>query len=109
MGVADLIQKFQFVVDSNGEKQSVLIDYAVWEELLNLLEDLEDSEEIGRLREAAEESIPWDQAKVELLSDDKFEALADQLADDFMNYVGPDCRPLSDYAVSREGLYEKHL
>ena len=57
MGVADLIQKFQFVVDAKGEKQSVLIDYAVWEELLNLLEDLEDSEEIrssarrgGRIR-----------------------------------------------------------
>lgn len=109
MGVADLIQKFQFVVDSNGEKQSVLIDYAVWEELLNLLEDLEDSEEIGRLRDATEESIPWEQAKVELLSDDKFEALADQLADVFMDYVDPDCRPLSDYAVSREGLYEDHL
>jgi len=43
------------------------------------------------------------------LSDDKFEALADQLADDFMDYVGPDYRPLSDYAVSREGLYEDHL
>ena len=109
MGVADLIQKFQFVVDSNGEKQSVLIDYAVWEELLNLLEDLEDSEEIGRLRDAAEEFVPWEQAKVEPLSDDKFEALADQLADDFMDYVGPDCPPLSDYAVSREGLYEDHL
>ena len=109
MGVADLIQKFQFVVDANGEKQSVLIDYAVWEELLNLLEDLEDSEEIDRLRDAGEESIPWEQAKVELLSDEKFEALADQLADDFMNYVGLDRRPLSDYAVSREGLYEGHL
>ena len=24
MGVADLMQKFQFVVDSNGEKQAVL-------------------------------------------------------------------------------------
>ena len=66
MGVADLIQKFQFVVDSNGEKQSVLIDYAVWEELLNLLEDLEDSEEISRLRDAGEEFVPWEQAKVEL-------------------------------------------
>ena len=70
MGVADLIQKFQFVVDSNGEKQSVLIDYAVWEELLNLLEDLEDSEEIGRLRAAAEESIPWEQAKVEMIANE---------------------------------------
>lgn len=109
MGVADLMQKFQFVVDSNGEKQAVLLDYAVWEALLNLLEDLEDSEEIGRLRDAAEESIPWEQAKVELLSDDKFEALADQLADDFMDCVDPDCPPLSDHAVSRKGLYEDHL
>jgi antitoxin ParD1/3/4 len=43
------------------------------------------------------------------LSDDEFEALADQLADEFMVSVGPDCLPLSDYAVSREGLYEGHL
>ena len=109
MGVADLIQKFQFVVDSNGEKQSVLIDYAVWEELLSLLEGLEDSEEIGRLRDAAEEFVPWEQAKVEPLSDNKFEALADQLADVFMDYVDPNCPPLSDYGVSRKGLYEDHL
>ena len=43
------------------------------------------------------------------LSDDEFEALADQLADEFMVSVGPDCPPLSDYAMSREGLYEGHL
>ena len=43
------------------------------------------------------------------LSDDKFEALADALADQFMEYVDPDCPPLSGYAVSREGLYEDHL
>ena len=43
------------------------------------------------------------------LSDDEFEALADQLADEFMVSVGLDCPPLSDYAVSREGLYEGHL
>ncbi len=53
--------------------------------------------------------VRWELTKVEPLSDDKFEALADQLADDFMDYVGPDYRPLSDYAVSREGLYEDHL
>lgn len=40
------------------------------------------------------------------LSDDKFEALADALADEFIKYVDPDCPPLSDYEVSREGLYE---
>ena len=43
------------------------------------------------------------------LSDDKFEALADALSDKFMEYAGPDCPPLSSYAVSREGLYEDHL
>jgi antitoxin ParD1/3/4 len=43
------------------------------------------------------------------LSDAEFELLADQLADEFMEYVGPDLPPLSDYAVSREGLYEDHL
>ena len=43
------------------------------------------------------------------LSNDAFEILADQLADEFMAYVGPECPPLSDYAVSREGLYEDHL
>jgi antitoxin ParD1/3/4 len=43
------------------------------------------------------------------LSDEEFEVLADQLADEFMEYVGPDCPPLSDHAVSREGLYEGHL
>ena len=53
--------------------------------------------------------VPWEQAKAESLSDDKFEALAGQLADDFMDYISPDCPPLSDYAVSREGLYEDHL
>ena len=43
------------------------------------------------------------------LSNDAFEILADQLADEFMAYVGPECPPLSDDAVSREGLYEDHL
>jgi antitoxin ParD1/3/4 len=43
------------------------------------------------------------------LADEEFEVLADQLADEVMEYVGPDCPPLSDHAVSREGLYEGHL
>ncbi len=42
-------------------------------------------------------------------SDDEFDRLADQLADEFAECVGPDCPPLSDYATSREGLYEDHL
>lgn len=42
-------------------------------------------------------------------SQDDFELFADQLADEFMAYVPPDATPLSDDAVSRQGLYEEHL
>lgn len=42
------------------------------------------------------------------LSLEEFEALADELADKFMELVGPDFSPLSNYAVSREGIYEDH-
>ena len=37
-----------------------------------------------------------------------FEAIADKLAEDFKAYVGQDIPQLSDYAVSREGIYEEH-
>ena len=43
------------------------------------------------------------------LCDEEFDALADQLANEFMACVGPDCPPLSDCTISREGLYEDHL
>ncbi len=35
--------------------------------------------------------------------------LADELSDKFMEFAGPDCPPLSDYAVSREGIYEDDI
>lgn len=66
MGVIELLQKAQFVVDSHGNKRAVLLDYASWEELLTVLEDVEDAEEIRQLREAGEEVIPWEQAKADL-------------------------------------------
>ena len=34
------------------------------------------------------------------------EALADELADKFMEFAGPDAPPLPNHAVSREGIYE---
>ena len=39
---------------------------------------------------------------------EEFEALLDKLADLSEKYIDPDCPPLSDYAVSREGVYEGH-
>ncbi len=66
MSIYELLQRSQFVVDASGKKKSVVLDYAVWEDLLVLLEDLEDAEEIRRLREMMEERIPWNVAKAEL-------------------------------------------
>lgn len=66
MPVFDIVDKAQFVVDARGNRQAVLIDYRLWEELLTFLEDREDMEEIRRLRESEEEAIPWEQAKAEL-------------------------------------------
>jgi len=68
MSVTEVLQQAQFLVDSEGNKKAVVFDYSLWQELLTLLEDLEDGEEIRRLREAgeAEEALPWEQAKEEL-------------------------------------------
>ncbi|MDM8526016.1 hypothetical protein QUF80_21800 [Desulfococcaceae bacterium HSG8] len=43
------------------------------------------------------------------LSDEEFEALSDQLADELLAYGDPDRYPLSDDAVSREGFYDIRL
>ena len=72
MNVADILEEAQFIVDADGKKKSVLLDYTAWEELLTLLEDLEDSEEIRYLRDTGEEVISWEQAKVELRADHSF-------------------------------------
>jgi hypothetical protein len=66
MGVTELMQTAQFLVDTAGNKKAIVLDYAIWENLLVLLEDLEDAEEIRRLRESGEETILWEQAKAEL-------------------------------------------
>lgn len=42
------------------------------------------------------------------LNDNEFEAVADQLADEFAACIGSNVPLLSDYAVSREGIYEDH-
>jgi hypothetical protein len=38
----------------------------------------------------------------------EFEAGADQLAEDLARFLGTQASPLSDYAVSRAGIYEDH-
>ncbi len=69
MQVSELIQKAQVVVDCDGNKKAVQLDYATWEDLLDLLEDIEDIREIDRVRDANEEYVPWEQAVAELRAD----------------------------------------
>ncbi|MCC7448584.1 MAG: hypothetical protein IT324_14285 [Anaerolineae bacterium] len=66
MTADELIQTAQFLVDAEGNKKAIVVDYALWEELLTLLEDLEDAEENRQMRESGEEAIPWEQAQAEL-------------------------------------------
>ena len=42
------------------------------------------------------------------LSAEERKALLAELAAKFTEFVGPDFPPLSDYATSREGIYEGH-
>ncbi len=66
MGVVkEILEAAEFVVDSQGQKRAVLLDYSLWEELLTILEDIEDAEEIRHLREMEEEAIPWEKALVD--------------------------------------------
>lgn len=63
MSVAEKLQTAKFVVDAEGKKTAAVLDYALWEELLEVLEDIDDAEEISRLREEGEEAISWEEAK----------------------------------------------
>ncbi len=47
-------------------------------------------------------------AKDKTSNDEEFEKLADELADYFEKNLPADFNPLSDYAMSREGIYEDH-
>lgn len=58
-----------------------------------------------RIEEIALEKLGKDKS----LSVDEFERLADELADYVEAHMPPDAKPLSDYAMSREGIYEDHL
>ncbi len=69
MQVNELVRKAQTVVDCDGNKKAVQIDYATWEDLLELLEDIEDMEEMDRIRESGTEYVPWEQAIAELRAD----------------------------------------
>ena len=69
MSVAEKLQGVRFVVDAEGNRAAAIIDYALWEEFLEVLEDAEDAEEIRRLREDDETPLDWEEAKMQLRAD----------------------------------------
>jgi hypothetical protein len=53
-----LLASVQYVVDGSGTRKSVLLDCAVWEDILTMLEDSEDAEEMRRARNEDDETVP---------------------------------------------------
>ncbi|GAK52136.1 hypothetical protein U14_03387 [Candidatus Moduliflexus flocculans] len=64
--MVNIAERTQFVVNAKGQKTAVVLDYALWEELMTILEDVEDAEELRQLQAADLEMVPWEQAKREL-------------------------------------------
>ncbi len=61
-----LLEKVELVVDGEGRRKAVIIDYSIWQDLLDWIEDMEDSAEIEASRTSGEETVPWEEAKAEL-------------------------------------------
>ena len=53
----------QFYGRSQRKKSAVLVDMAIWEQIVTLLEDAEDAEAIKQARAIREEQVPWRVAK----------------------------------------------
>ncbi len=66
MSITDVLDKAEFLIDDKGNKKAVVLDMALWQELLDLLQDVEDANEIQRLRELGDETVDWTQAKSDL-------------------------------------------
>jgi|GEM_PF-941117 len=57
----------------------------------------------------SKKSLSLQQLEKDFLQDnEEFEAIADRLADEFQRYTGSAVPLLSDYAVSRAGVYQEH-
>jgi len=66
MMIAEILGSVKFVVEPDGHQSAVMVDLAVWEQIVTLLEDAEDADEMKRARSVKEDTIPWRTAKKEL-------------------------------------------
>ncbi len=63
VSLLERLREAKFVVDAEGNRAAAIIDYALWEELLEMLEDAEDADETQRLREEGQDTLSWEEAK----------------------------------------------
>jgi hypothetical protein len=74
MSITDLVKSAQFMVDADGTKKAVVLDMAVWEELLILLDDLSDTTEAAaayeEYRHDPSTARPWAEVEAELLAEE---------------------------------------
>ena len=66
MTIADILNSIKFVIDPDGHQSAVRVDLDVWEQIVTLLEDTEDTDEIKKAHTVKEETIPWKVAKKDL-------------------------------------------
>ena len=64
--IYELIGAAEFVIDAEGQKKAVMLDFSVWKDLLNLLEDIKDSAETESIRASGEVPVSWESAKADL-------------------------------------------
>jgi len=63
--------KERYVVDEQGNRISVVLDIADYQELLNQLEELECIRAYDAAKESGDQAIPFEQAVAEIESDRK--------------------------------------
>jgi hypothetical protein len=86
--IESIVGKLRYLGKPQLEVVLNFVDFLNWQSAPGLLSRLSDSEvEIG---------------------DREFEILLDELADEFIKNIGVNLPLLSDFAVSRAGIYEDH-
>ena len=74
MAINEVLASVQFVIGENGEPTAALVDFAVWQEIVKMLEEAEDQglvrDYLRRRREAASpqemDLVPWEEVEAEL-------------------------------------------
>ena len=86
--IESIVDKLRYLAKPQLEFVLNFVDFLTWKSAPGLLSTVSDSDaEMG---------------------DREFEILLDEVADDFIKSLGGNVPVLSDFAISREGIYEEH-